>query len=55
MVALDKTPHSAPKFQALMRDARASSPLFREVESAYTSSHGNWDRNGNVSMDTDTN
>lgn len=52
MVALDKTPHSAPKFQALMRDAKASSPLFREVEATYTTSHSNWDRNGAMDMDT---
>ncbi|MCO5584991.1 hypothetical protein L7F22_038923 [Adiantum nelumboides] len=32
MVALDKTPHSAPKFQALVRDAKHSSQLYREVE-----------------------
>lgn len=34
MVALDKTPHSAPKFQALVRDAKHSSQLYREVEQA---------------------
>lgn len=35
MVALDKTPHSAPKFQALKRDARNSSPLYRDVEASF--------------------
>lgn len=35
MVALDRTPHTAPKFQALKRDARHSSPLYREVEASF--------------------
>jgi cullin-associated NEDD8-dissociated protein 1 len=44
MVALDKTPHTAPKFAALIRDAKASSPLYREVEAAYSSSSNGLDR-----------
>lgn len=35
MVALDRTPHAAPKFQALIRDAKQSSPLFRDVEAGF--------------------
>ena len=51
MVALDRTPHAAPKFQALIRDAKASSPLFRDVEAAYTSSTNGWDQLGAMDID----